>query len=55
MAVKIVTTGAINLVDIITEAKDRGERILDVSPASMKFNRKTGEYDVTTYRVISQG
>lgn len=53
--VKIVETGKVSLVDIISEAKARGERILDVSPASMKFNRKTGEYDVTTYLVISQG
>lgn len=51
--VKIQTVELEVLGIAITAAKDRGERILDVSPASMKYNRKTGEYDVTTYRVIS--
>lgn len=49
----IVVTSVENLEEIVRDAKRKGERILDVSPASMKFNRKTGEYDVTTYRVIS--
>lgn len=51
--VKVQMVMAEEVTEKVSDVKNEGGRILDITPFAMKFNRKTGEYVVTKYNVVS--
>lgn len=54
MAVRVTLADVDSLATVVTDIKNEGGRILDITVAAFKFNRKTSTNIVVSYRVVSQ-